>query len=208
MLPERNVEELSARKHSDLSLWELIKRGDAYGLEALYNKYSKDLFRLGMTIKPDRGFVKDCIHDVFVEIWHYRQRIKTTDNVKRYLYKCLSNKIHKEIGKDKKRYREEGLDHYESLLYIESQEMYYGQGSMDESKRLKVSRAIAALSYRQREVIRYLFFEELSYEDVSVIMGINVQSVYTLAWKALARLKKQLAPMIILSLLNMWEITV
>ncbi|MFC4870870.1 RNA polymerase sigma factor [Negadavirga shengliensis] len=201
MLSERNQEEFPAGKHSDLSLWELVKEGDVYGLEALYSKYSKELFKLGMTIKPDRGFVKDCIHDVFVEVWHYRQCIKATDNVKRYLFKCLSNKIHKEIGKDKKRYREEGLDHFEALLYIEYQDVSSGQDAIDESKRLKVSQAIAGLSGRQREVIRYLFFEELSYEDVSDIMGIHVQSVYTLAWKALGRLKKHLAPTFFLGMM-------
>ncbi|MEX2565058.1 MAG: sigma factor-like helix-turn-helix DNA-binding protein, partial [Cyclobacteriaceae bacterium] len=43
------------------------------------------------------------------------------------------------------------------------------------------------------EVIHLLYYENCSYEDISKIMGINVQSVYTLAWKAIANLKRRFA---------------
>jgi len=45
---------------------------------------------------------------------------------------------------------------------------------------------------RQKQVIHLLFFEQIAYEEVSKLMGINLRSVYTLAWKAIANLKKHI----------------
>lgn len=71
----------------DLLLWEQIKNGEKAGMEGLYLKYTQQLFKLGMSIKGDRSFIKDCIHEVFVNIWQYRLSLKETDNVKLYLFK-------------------------------------------------------------------------------------------------------------------------
>lgn len=70
------------------------------------------------------------------------------------------------------------------------QDLPYHQ--IDGKKRSTLMAALEKLPMRQKEVIAYLFFENHSYEDTSKIMGINVQSVYTLAWKAISNLKKKL----------------
>lgn len=172
----------------DTKLWNQIKVGERAGLEALYVKYIRELFRLGMSIKGDRSLVKDCIQDVFLQIWQYRGTIKATDNVKLYLFKCLSNKIHKEVGKDKKRYGHLDTELEDDLLYEQDAEV---KDSFEKRKNLIES--MESLPARQNEVIHLLYYENHSYEDISIIMGINVQSVYTLAWKALANLKRRMA---------------
>jgi RNA polymerase sigma factor (sigma-70 family) len=155
-------------------------------MEGLYTKYAQELFRLGMSIKGDRSLVKDCIQDVFLNLWQYRLTVKPTDNVKLYLFKCLSNKIHKEVGKDKKRYCQMNLEWEASLPNEQDVEV----GSSFE-KRKDLKEALESLPSRQHEVIHLLYYENHSYEDISIIMGINVQSVYTLAWKAIANLKRR-----------------
>jgi RNA polymerase sigma factor (sigma-70 family) len=168
----------------DMTLWKQIKAGERVGLEALYLKYTQELFRLGMSIRGDRSLVKDCIQEVFLKIWQYRHTVKTTDNVKLYLFKCLSNKIHKEVGKDKKRYGQLNLEWEASLPNEQNVEV---ESSYE--KRKNLMEALNSLPSRQHEVIQLLYYENHSYEDISIIMGINVQSVYTLAWKAIANLK-------------------
>lgn len=173
----------------DALLWKQVKNGDKAGMEGLYIKYSQQLFSLGMSIKNDRSFVKDCIHEVFVTIWGYRTSLRDTNNVKLYLFRCLSNKINKEISKDKRRYSQESLDYHEAAG-MSVADTHLDQ--IDEKKRWALMAAFEKLSARQKEVIQHLFFENLTYEEVSSIMGINVQSVYTLAWKAISNLKKKL----------------
>ncbi|WP_158856504.1 RNA polymerase sigma factor [Lunatibacter salilacus] len=172
----------------DIQVWDQIKAGERAGMEALYIKYAQELFRLGMSIKGDRSLVKDCIQEVFLNLWQYQHTVKTTDNVKLYLFKCLSNKIHKEVGKDKKRYGNLIPEMEENLAYDQGQEQ---ENSIEKRKRL--AEVLNSLPARQHEVIQLLYFENHSYENTSAIMGINVQSVYTLAWKAIASLKKGFA---------------
>lgn len=60
----------------------------------------------------------------------------------------------------------------------------------DETSNRRLSEALSKLPARQMEVIRYVFFENLPNEQVAKLMGINVQSVYTLSWKAICKLRK------------------
>ncbi|SEJ60609.1 RNA polymerase sigma factor, sigma-70 family [Cyclobacterium xiamenense] len=171
-------------------LWNQIKAGEMAGLEGLYTKYVRELFRLGMSIRGDQSLAKDCIQEVFLKIWQYRDSVKATDNAKLYLFKCLSNRIHKEISKEKKRYSYLHPE-LEDALQTEPEEA--GTSSLAFPKHRKnLVEALDSLPSRQQEVIHLLYYENHCYEDISIIMGINVQSVYTLAWKALANLKKRL----------------
>jgi RNA polymerase sigma factor (sigma-70 family) len=174
----------------DHVLWNQIRVGDMAGLEGLYTKYVRELFRLGMSIKGDRSLVKDCIQEVFLTVWQYRDSVKATDNARLYLFKCLSNRIHKEIGRDKKRY---GYLHQELENALQTEPEEAGTAVHTSQKtRKNLSEALESLPSRQQEVIHLLYYENHCYEDISIIMGINVQSVYTLAWKAIGNLKKRL----------------
>ncbi len=179
----------------DATLWDQIKSGDRTGMEGLYIKYTQELFMLGMSIKGDRSLVKDCIQDVFLKIWQYRHTVKPTDNVKLYLFKCLSNKIHKEVGKDKKRYGHLNQEPEENLQ--SDQEGHIENSPLAIEKKRNLKHALDSLPARQQEVIHLLYYENHSYEDISIIMGINVQSVYTLAWKAIANIKKRFAMIVL-----------
>jgi len=176
----------------DAYIWQQIKNGEKAGMEGLYLKYSQQLFKFGISIKGDRNFIKDCIHEVFVNIWKYRESIPATDNVKLYLFKCLSNRIYKEIAIDKRRYSQVSIDHLEISEAGDAIDSDTAFSEIGDKKRIRLLNALENLPTRQKEVIQLLFFENETYEDTSIIMGINVQSVYNLAWKAISNLKKKI----------------
>jgi RNA polymerase sigma factor (sigma-70 family) len=184
--------------HSDeMILWQQIRNGDKNGLEGLYLKYSRELYNLGMSIKQDKSFIKDCIHDVFLSVWNTRNRLGKTDNIKLYLFKCLSNKIYREVGKDKKRYSPYSLEDYQEVWAVDGISPETLEGQTEELKKRKLLLALDKLPLRQREIIQYLFFDNQSYEAISQIMGLNLQSAYTLAWKAINNLKKSMVSLLL-----------
>ncbi|SHN33276.1 RNA polymerase sigma factor, sigma-70 family [Cyclobacterium lianum] len=189
MRTERGLEP-HEENSDDKVCWQQIKNDESSGLETLYVKYTQELFRLGMAIKADRNLVKDCIQDVFFTIWRYRHSIKGNDNVKLYLFKCLSNKIHKEIGKEKKKYSNLTPEIEERLSIDPEVDLMGAVTNLQKRKHLQS--ALESLPGRQQEVLHLLYYENHSYEDICIIMGINVQSAYSLAWKAIANLKKRL----------------
>ena len=170
--------------------WKLLKAGDKLGLEGLYQIYSKDLFRFGISIVGDEDFVQDCIQEIFIDLWKYHKSLQTANNVKVYLFKTLSRKISKESHLGKRRRNVEIKDSNTAGNCVESIESEIIDRQRDFELQKKLANGLQRLPSRQREVILYLFFENFSYEQVSKIMGINLRSVYTLAWKALSALKK------------------
>lgn len=171
-------------------LWLGLKSGDKHAFEQLYRDYIKVLFQLGVSITGDADFVQDCIQELFIDLWKYRENIKPTDNVRLYLYRSLSNKINKEKKKAVKwnERQQQAVANYPDRL--ESVEANIVNAQREEVLQKKLANCLKELPMRQSEVIQYLFFENLSYEDTAKLMGINLRSVYTLAWKALSTLKK------------------
>lgn len=176
----------------DMDLWLQLKRGEKDGLARIYSKFSSELFRYGMAIKPNRSFIKDCIQELFIDLWKYRDTLALTDNVRVYLIRCLSNRISKEISREKKMIWEGEISTYETVFLEESVEDRMIDFQRNEDLQIKLKKGLEKLSARQREVIQLLFFEKQNYEESSKILGINVDSCYTLAWKAIRNLKKSI----------------
>lgn len=77
-------------------------------------------------------------------------------------------------------------------LLVESAEARLIDFQVESQLKVRLSEAVDHLPKRQKAVIDCLFFQDFSYEETSQIMKINLRSTYTLAWKAVASLKKHL----------------
>lgn len=172
------------------ALWEQLREGQRAGLEGLYRSLAKPLFRYGLSLVPDEDFVQDCIQEVFIDLWKYHKNLQTADNVRLYLFRSLSHKIFREDKKEKKWKKETLKVEVESFFFVDSKEADLIGAQTEEFLQRKLAGALEELPLRQKEVVQYLFFESFSYEEVSKLMGINLRSVYTLAWKAISNLKK------------------
>lgn len=171
-------------------LWVELREGSRSGLEGLYRQFARQLFQYGLSVVPDPDFVQDCIQEVFIDLWKYHKNLQIADNVKLYLYRSLSHKIFREDKKEKKWKKEDIDDHLESSYFLESKETELIEAQGEELLQNRLAEALRELPLRQKEVVQYLFFENFSYEEVSQLMGINIRSVYTLAWKAISNLKR------------------
>src|SRR5690554_665473 len=184
--------------HSDLldpaphKWWNQLRQGEKGGLELIYSFYVDDMYRFGMAIKSNRALIKDCIQEIFVSLWKYRTNLKDTENVRLYLFRSLSNKIHREVGAHLSKYHEESAEHFDYLHTVESYEQRWIQDQGIEISRNKLKLALEKLPLRQKELIQLLYFENLPYEEISFTMNLHIKSVYTLAWKAINNLKKSM----------------
>jgi RNA polymerase sigma factor (sigma-70 family) len=155
----------------------------------------------GLSIAPNRSLVKDSIQELFIEIWRYRKNDAEVKNVKMYVFKSLANKIKKEITRENRRYAKEQTEGLNALYFRNDAEMGVINLQKEETTNQRLLNALDKLPSRQKEVIRYVFFENLSNDQISKLMGINVQSVYTLTWKAVCNLRKYYLALLFLLLL-------
>ncbi len=79
-----------------------------------------------------------------------------------------------------------------ALTLVPSHEQLLIEAQHDQELQSRLAHCIDKLPLRQREVIRYIFFDKYSYEKASHLVSISIRSVYTLAWKAIASLRKSI----------------
>lgn len=181
---------------NDEHLWEEFRQGDRDSYKKLYNKYLNDLYNYGYKILPDKSAVADHIQDLFIDLWKYKENLSRVKSIKYYLFRSLRNRIIKEINLNKYIVHDVESECDKTLLVLPFEDNLIAAQTQSESEK-RLQKAFSALSTRQKEVINLLFYEKFSYEEVAGIMHINLRSVYTLAWKSLSVLRKELVSLII-----------
>lgn len=181
---------------TDESLWKSFRQGDRDAYQKLYSRHLSDLYNYGNKILPNRSVVTDQIQELFIDLWKYKESVAEVQNIKSYLFRALRNRIVKEVSRNRYIVSDVEQEYANTQIVLPFENRIIElQTQSHKSKRLQT--AFHALSKRQREVINLLFYEEFSYEEVANIMSINLRSVYTLAWKALSILRRELSGFIL-----------
>jgi RNA polymerase sigma factor (sigma-70 family) len=174
--------------NSDTILWNDFIKGNEDAFRVIYSNHVQSLFRFGCHFTSDEALIKDCIHDVFIQLAKYRSGLGTTNNIKLYLFKSLKVQIIKSLNKT-------GIF---GSLDKEKLPFHYSTSTEDvladaESEQLRyqlLDKAIATLSPRQREAIYLKFVSDLSYEELSKVMQLNYQSARNLVFRGLEKLRE------------------
>ena len=181
------------------ALWESLRSGDLDALGSLYDLYIDNLFSYGIQVSSDKAFVMDCIHDLFLDLYKYRKKLSTTNNVKYYLLRSLKNKILRN-KKSKVIYLPDISLHKKNINqnYSESFEDSVIRKEFQEEKELKLSNAISFLSKKQKQGLYLRFNEGKSYEDIAKIMSVSIQTSRTIVYRAIKELRKHLTLLVLI----------
>ncbi|GAB2787943.1 sigma-70 family RNA polymerase sigma factor [Rhabdobacter roseus] len=174
----------------EYALWQAFKQGDRDAFATLLNHYYPILLNYGVRFQSDREFVKDCLQDLFIELWNRRENLDDVRLVKLYLLKSLRRKLLRESQRLRWfREAKEVTDDYsfEVQFAIES---YLIHNEIQHEDLKKLRSQLDKLSKRQREAIYLRFFQELEYDNIADIMSINYHSAVNLVYEALKLLRK------------------
>jgi RNA polymerase sigma-70 factor (ECF subfamily) len=133
----------------------------------------------------------DCIHDLFLDLFKYRKNLSITDNAKYYLFKSLKRKINKKY-QEKTNPETEEFFNYKSKIhknYTDSCEIDIISNEWNLEKKEALNNALSILTSNQREVLFLRFNEGKTYEEISFITGISVQSTRTNVYRAIKSLR-------------------
>ncbi len=174
----------------DLFLWNEYRSGNADAFGALVRVHYPDLFHYGTRFTRDADLVKDCIQDLFLELWINRETISETSFVKYYLLKALRRKLTRKIGRSRYTGSWEEL-HFESILngtHSVETSIIREEGLAELARKMR--HALAGLGKRQQEAIYLRYYFDADIDEIAEIMSVNRQSVYNLLHDALKKLKK------------------
>lgn len=186
----------------DQLLWDQLREGSGQAFADIYRQYFKALYNYASKLTADKDLVKDCLHDLFIELWERRHKLPPTTSIKFYLFKAvrytvldrLTSRSRKAV--DCQAYSEARFDF---VLPYES-DLIARQLSEEQQQRLQA--ALANLTERQKEAIFLRFYSGFSYEQIASVMALNVDSTYNLVSRALSVLRKQLIQLGLFALLS------
>lgn len=172
--------------------WNQLRAGDKQALYSLYNDMYFHLFRFGVKITGDDELVKDCINQVFLNIWDKKERLSEVANVRAYLFTILRNSITDELAHQGK--IENAIQN--KLLEDDVDEMPYEEIIIrvqnDEELKLKLHAAIQKLTPRQIQLIQMKFFDNMSYEQIAEKTSQSLKTAYNTIYDAVKMLRKLL----------------
>jgi RNA polymerase sigma-70 factor (ECF subfamily) len=186
-----NKKKVFVVKNTETHVWRKLIDGDESALGDLYNIYIDCLFSYGINCIKDRTYVMDCIHDLFVDLYKYRENLSMTDNVKFYLFKCLKRKINRKYATKTVSITDEyqySLDQ-QARNYTTSCEEEIIQKELVTEKRMILAAALDSLTKKQRKGLFLRFNQDRSYEEISEIMDVSVQTARTIVYRALKALR-------------------
>lgn len=174
---------------SEGQLWHNFKQGNEEAYAYIYNTYFFILFNYGRQFCSSKDLVKDCIQDLFVELWEKRERLADTDAIKYYLFKCLRRKITRKVSKHHFVAVDDKIIISEAFPMVLPLEYHMIEARKEKEKVQQLQQAVNALSARQREVIFLTFYENLTQQQVASVLAVEVKTVRNLLCKSIKALR-------------------
>ncbi|SHF88044.1 RNA polymerase sigma factor, sigma-70 family [Mariniphaga anaerophila] len=174
-------------------LWNNFKSGDDSALALIYAKYADKLYSYGLKIINDEALVKDCIHEIFIQLIEKRESLAIISRIQVYLFKSLRNKLFEELRTEKRRKLIlENLPKLETdetnapaeELIISTEEQQFTQN--------RIKQAIHNLTEHQQELIYLKYSEGLNNQEIADMLNIDSASVSTLLYRSLKKVRKLL----------------
>ncbi len=183
-------DQVITKNADDSLLWQALKRSEKAAYEILLKKYYPIVLNYGVRFYKDKEFVKDCVQDLFIEIWNRREYLADVVSVKSYLLQSIRKNIIRESSR-LKWFREADKISDDHDFDVEFDiETYLISREVENELLQKLRFELDKLTKRQREAIFLRFNQDLSYEEIAIIMDINYRSVVNLIHEAIKAIRK------------------
>ena len=183
-------DQIITKNSDDSLLWQALKRSEKAAFEILLKKYYPIVLNYGVRFYKDKEFVKDCVQDLFIEIWNRREYLADVVSVKSYLLHSIRKNIIRESSR-LKWFREADKISDDHDFDVEFDiETYLISREVENELLQKLRFELDKLTKRQREAIFLRFNQDLSYEEIAIIMDINYRSVVNLIHEAIKAIRK------------------
>jgi len=186
---------------SDSILWNKLRLGDEEAFSSLFERYYSTLVNYGKTLMTGEDRVKDCVQDVFVDIWSYRYKLNEAIVVKAYLLSSVRKRIARLHNREHIFSNIKNIDSLDFLFDFSIEDRLIA----DETTAKKVeqlNKSINQLSDRQKEAIYLRYHHGLTVDQVADVLNLNYQSTKNLLHRAILKLRKDFPISALFLLLN------
>jgi RNA polymerase sigma factor (sigma-70 family) len=193
------------------AIWEsFIAHNNREALSCIYFDHYDLLFNFGLKHTNDRQIVEDSIQNTFSYLLKARKRLGLVKNVPGYLFISFRRQLLLDLKKQKKSLLTQKLlnDNFE---YFSNPEQEVADQEDENQLRSVVRECIRNLSAKQQEIIYLRFDCNLSYEDISDMLEITVESCHKSIYRSIKTIRaeaqkiQKMEERLILFFLNKWK---
>lgn len=179
------------KNSTNIKLWdEFILTGDLDALSTIYFEYYDFLFDYGMRLTNDKHAVEDAIQSEFISIINSRKNISPVKNLPGYLVSSFRRQLFHDLNRQHKIVLSE-LSAEGQFEYFKSTDQNRSESESREQIYAIVKQCISQLTPKQQEIIFLRFERELSYEEISDMLNISVESCYKSTYRAIKTIKAE-----------------
>lgn len=191
------MREANHYSQNEAIVWKAFKAGSESAFDYLYDTYFNTLYSYSLQLCPDKALVKDCIQNLFIELWHNKANLADVQYIKYYLYKAIRRKIVKELSLEKKYFHPEDVTENYTFEVSFSHEFLLITEQISQENQQKLLKAFDSLTKRQKEAIFLRFYGNMEYEQIASIMALKeVKYARTLIYRALDVLKTSIRSLV------------
>lgn len=163
---------------------ENLKQGGAEAFHILYNNYQQKVYRFCLRMLGDPDAARDAFQETFIKVFEHRKDFRGS-NFAAWLFTIARHTCLNSIRSKKEH---EVFD-----------EVYHSSGSGSESDigmKEFIQQSISQLPVALREALLLREYEECSYQEIAVILGIDLSLAKVRVHRARLLLQKLLQPLV------------
>lgn len=172
----------------DLTWASQIRDGNRDAFSKLFYTYYAPLCDYASQYVSEQELVEDIVQEVFIRIWELQEQWEPRISPRSYLYKSV---YHQVINEFRKKRFHLSLDEFHNEFVVPDTQNPF---SLCQEQQLSSAfqKAVETLPRKRREIILLRLVHELSYKEISSILGISVSTVDTQIRRGLSTLRVHL----------------
>ena len=185
---------------TDAALMLRVKRGEAAAFEQLVDRYKQPVINFLARSLRDHEEAEDLAQNVFIQVYKSAERYRVEAKFTTWLFTIARNLCLNEIRR-RSRHPAESLeaateprDELPARQFEDAKTVAAPDRLLHEELAAKIEEAVAGLPDNQRTAILLFREKEMSYEEISEILGCSLSATKSLIHRGRETLKQRLKP--------------
>jgi RNA polymerase sigma-70 factor (ECF subfamily) len=181
---------VEGRPLDDTALVERAQQGDVVAYEELMQRYQAIAFRVAFVVAGDPTEAEDAVQEGFVRAWYGLPRFRPGSPFRPWLLRIVANQARnrrRSAGRRANLALRSGGRHASGDATPSPEE-----AAIAHDRRRRLLEAVNSLPERDRLVIAYRYFEDLSEAEAAVALGCAPGTVKSRLSRALGRLRERI----------------
>lgn len=171
-------------------IWTRFRAGDRDAFSAIYEEFVDVMFSYGSKITTDRELLKDCIQEVFYNLFRYNPNLHHPEYLEFYLFRSLRHEIFQKTKKSKRESNipDEGMHFFDLKFQVEQDT--FEKESM-EYRDETLHQILKTLDPQKRELLFLKFTTGLNYSEIGQLAGMSSDAVKKQIYRTLSHLRSE-----------------